>query len=350
MDTWSALLLAFVFISTILVPLPIFAQTVTCQGLAVTIAGTGGSDVITGTEGSDVISGKGGDDVINGLAGDDVICGNGGNDTINGNAGNDSVYGGGGDDNLNGNYGDDALFGGNGSDSIDGGPGVDKCKGESLVSCNDSPNEDPDGDDEPDPNGNPPPSTDTTPPTVSITSPSNGATVSGSITISTTASDNIGVTKVEFYLDGVLMGSDNTNGYAISLDTNAVSNGSHTLTAKAYDAANNVGNSAISVNVNNSLTDTIPPTVSWLSPTDGSAISGITLLRLDVRDNAGIWYVQVYINGGFLDIAKNPAGNEIYIAGINTTIFANGSYNLQAVAFDLSGNKSVAEITVIINN
>src|SRR6202022_2856261 len=62
----------------------------------------------------------------------------------------------------------------------------------------------------------------------------------------------VGVTKVEFYLDGVLQSTDTTSPYAWSWDTTTASNASHTLTAKAYDAALNVGTSAaVSVTVNN---------------------------------------------------------------------------------------------------
>src|SRR5206468_6392864 len=42
---------------------------------------------------------------------------------------------------------------------------------------------------------------DTTPPSTSITAPANGATVSGTTSVTASASDNVGVTKVEFYLD-----------------------------------------------------------------------------------------------------------------------------------------------------
>src|SRR5207244_927391 len=54
------------------------------------------------------------------------------------------------------------------------------------------------------------PSTDTTPPTTSISAPTSGSTVSGTTTISATASDNVGVTKIEIYIDSVLKAS-NTN-------------------------------------------------------------------------------------------------------------------------------------------
>ncbi|MBN1329866.1 MAG: caspase family protein [Candidatus Heimdallarchaeota archaeon] len=93
---------------------------------------------------------------------------------------------------------------------------------------------------------------DTTAPTVSITSPASGATVSGTTTISASASDNVGVTKVEFYIDGSLKGTDTTSPYSYSWVTTGYSDGSHTIYAKAYDAAGNVGTTATrTVTVNN---------------------------------------------------------------------------------------------------
>ena len=66
---------------------------------------------------------------------------------------------------------------------------------------------------------------------------------SGTITLSATASDNVGVSRVEFFVDNVLKGSDSASPYAMTLDSTTLANGSHTLVAKAYDAAGNVGSS-----------------------------------------------------------------------------------------------------------
>ncbi|WP_257314002.1 M4 family metallopeptidase [Geothrix fuzhouensis] len=91
-------------------------------------------------------------------------------------------------------------------------------------------------------------SSDTTAPTVSATE----SGTSGTITFSATASDNVGVTKVEFYVDGALKGSDTTSPYSMTLDSTTLTNASHTLTAKAYDAAGNVGTSTgVSFTVSN---------------------------------------------------------------------------------------------------
>ena len=92
-------------------------------------------------------------------------------------------------------------------------------------------------------------------PTAAITSPLAGATVSGTITISATASDNVGVTRVELLVDGALVATDTSAPYAASWNTTTRANGSHSISAKAYDAAGNVGTSAsVVVTISNAAT------------------------------------------------------------------------------------------------
>src|SRR6266446_6378771 len=120
--------------------------------------------------------------------------------------------------------------------------------------------------------GSSPPSTDTTPPTVSISSPT-ASTVSGTTTVSANASDNVGVAGLQFKLDGANLGSEETTPpYSVSWNTTTASNGSHTLTAVARDAAGNQATSAtVTVTVSNS-----PPTFDFsLSNAGGStAVQG----------------------------------------------------------------------------
>jgi hypothetical protein len=92
---------------------------------------------------------------------------------------------------------------------------------------------------------------DTQAPATSITAPAAGATISGIVSVTASASDNVGVTKVEFWLDGVLKSTDMSPPYAWSWDTATSTSGLHSLVSKAYDAALNVGTSvAVSVTVN----------------------------------------------------------------------------------------------------
>src|SRR5262249_11574315 len=81
---------------------------------------------------------------------------------------------------------------------------------------------------------------DTTPPTVSMPAPTAGTTVTGTITVAANASDNVGVAGVQFRVDAVNIGvEDTTAPYAVSWDSTKVSNGNHTINARARDAAGN---------------------------------------------------------------------------------------------------------------
>ena len=65
---------------------------------------------------------------------------------------------------------------------------------------------------------------DTTAPTVSLTAPADGATVSGTVTLSATATDNVGVAGVQFKLDGTNLGAEDTSSpYSVSWNTTTVS-------------------------------------------------------------------------------------------------------------------------------
>ena len=103
------------------------------------------------------------------------------------------------------------------------------------------------------------PGSDTSPPTTSVTAPANGATVSGTTSITATASDNVGVTQMQLLIDGSIAAS-NTSATSLSFswDTTKVGNGSHTIVSKAFDAAGNVGTSGtVTVTVSNTTTELI---------------------------------------------------------------------------------------------
>jgi YD repeat-containing protein len=97
-------------------------------------------------------------------------------------------------------------------------------------------------------------------PTVTIASPAGGATVSGSVTVTASASDNNGVAGVQFRLDGASLGAEDTAApYSVSWNTASVANGSHTLTALARDGA---GNTATSAGVSVTVSNVTPPPTS----------------------------------------------------------------------------------------
>jgi hypothetical protein len=189
---------------------------------------------------------------------------------------------------------------------------------------------------------------DTTAPTVSLTAPTGGSTVSGAVAITSSASDNVGVTKVEFYENGVLLNATNVAPYSYNWNTTTVANGSYTLSAKAYDAAGNVGQSAnVSVTVSNAVADTTAPTVSISAPANGASVSGTVSVTASASDNVGVTKVEFYVNGALQ--ATDTASP--YTFSWNTAAVPNGSYTLTAKAYDAAGNVGQsAGITVSVSN
>ncbi len=99
---------------------------------------------------------------------------------------------------------------------------------------------------------------DTIAPSVTMTAPAAGSTASGQVQVTASASDNTSVAGVQFKMDGGnIAGEDTTAPYAVSWDSTLASNGSHTLTAVARDAAGNTKQSpAVTVTVSNTPTTT----------------------------------------------------------------------------------------------
>ena len=183
------------------------------------------------------------------------------------------------------------------------------------------------------------------PPTISLNSPANNANVSGAVSVTANASDNVGVAKVEFYVNGTLNATDISTPYIYSWDTSSVTVGTYTLMAKAYDAAGNVGQST-SVNVTVDK-DTSAPTVSISAPTNNATVSGTMTVTADVSDNIGVSRVEFYENG----VLRAAVNSSPYSYKWDTSASANGAYTISAKAYDAVGNvgQSVS-VLITVNN
>jgi hypothetical protein len=182
-------------------------------------------------------------------------------------------------------------------------------------------------------------------PTTSIVTPVSNASVSGTVTINVSAIDNVGVTKVEYYVNGVVQDSATSSPYVFSWNSASLSSGSYTLIAKAYDAAGNVGQSnSVVVKV---VTDTTAPSVTLTSPTNGSTLNGITAITASASDNIGVSKVEFYKN----DVLISATNVAPYKYNWDTTSVANGTYTLSAKAYDTSGNVGqTLKTTVTVSN
>jgi len=189
------------------------------------------------------------------------------------------------------------------------------------------------------------PTTDSTPPTISITSPSNNSTVIDSTLIGVAASDNIGVDKVEFYIDGILASTRSTVPWQYNWNVRSLTpNSAHSILAKAYDAASNVGTSpTIAVTVNRTPPpDTSAPTVSVVSPPNNSYVSDNVLIQGNASDNVGVVRVEFYIDGN-LSLTKTSTPWEYLWPTQALQILSSHSIHLKA--YDLANNVGTSTTT-----
>lgn len=91
------------------------------------------------------------------------------------------------------------------------------------------------------------------PPSVALEQPAGGTTVSGTVTISASASDDVGVAQVEFFANGVSLGVDSngTDGWSVTWDTTTTADGVCTITATATDTASQTASDSVTITVSN---------------------------------------------------------------------------------------------------
>lgn len=182
---------------------------------------------------------------------------------------------------------------------------------------------------------------DTTPPAVDLTAPEAGASVEGIVDITASASDNVGVTKVEFYINGVLTTTDVNAPYSHSWNTAANANGPVSLMAKSYDAAGNTSSDTRQVTVANGDKQA-PSTPDGLS-VQANAYNKVTVTWSASTDNVGVAGYRVSRDG--VTLGDVTTGRQY----VDSTVLPSTEYNYQVVAYDVAGNVSglstVAKVT-----
>jgi len=177
---------------------------------------------------------------------------------------------------------------------------------------------------------------DQTPPTVSLTAPAAGATVSGKVSVTASATDTNGIGKVEFYVDNILKGTVASAPYTYSWDTTTVTNSTHSLTVKAYDKSGNVSAASANVTVQNG--DTQAPTAPGNLTATASSPTTVDLKWNASTDNVGVAKYNVY-------------RGTTKIATVTTTSYgdtglkAGTKYSYYVTAEDAAGNVSAKSAT-----
>ncbi len=181
-------------------------------------------------------------------------------------------------------------------------------------------------------------------PTVGISSPAAGATVSGSVNVEASATDDVGVTKVEFYIDDIHQTPDDSSApYSFNWNTSSVTNGAHTLKAIAFDnASHSTTSSSVTITVSNDVT---PPTVSITAPSNNSTLNdGSVNVSVSASDDRAVTKVEFYVDGS---LNSNDTTSP-YLFSWNATA---GDHSLTAKAYDAVGHTATsAAANVHINH
>src|SRR5947207_7154939 len=166
-------------------------------------------------------------------------------------------------------------------------------------------------------------------PTVSMTAPAGGSTVSGTITLSATASDPNGVAGVQFLVDGAATGSEITAApYSTSFNTTTVANGSHIFAARARNTANATTTStAVNVTVSNNATGQLTVTSGMVLSPASPAVNQTTTAAFTVQNTGtGPFSVQYFLVG-----ARDPANANVdFPASAPVTLQPGQSYSYSA--------------------
>jgi glucose/arabinose dehydrogenase/peptidoglycan/xylan/chitin deacetylase (PgdA/CDA1 family) len=191
---------------------------------------------------------------------------------------------------------------------------------------------------------------DTTRPVVSITSPTASSTVSGSVNLTASSTDNVGVSGVQFILNGSNFGSeDTTSPYSVNWNTASSTNGVYNVSAISRDAAGNLGTSTVvSFTVNNAAaTDTTLPTISINSPVNGATASSTINVNITANDNVAVSNISLLVDGiNVNSVSSTTTAN----FPLDTTTLTNGAHTLTGRATDSSGNVATTSISINTNN
>ena len=190
---------------------------------------------------------------------------------------------------------------------------------------------------------------DTQAPTVSIAAPIAGSTLNGTVAVTATAADNVGVTNVQLKLDGANLGALNTaSPYTVSWDTTTAAAGTHTLAAVATDAAGNSTTSAtVSVTVNNNVVDTTAPIPSNIRAQTVTK-TGVSIAW--TTNEASTSQVEWGLDASYGSITPlDTARVTSHVVNI-TGLTAQTTYHFRVRSTDAAGNQSISGDTSFVTN
>jgi len=142
------------------------------------------------------------------------------------------------------------------------------------------------------------PFVDTVPPSAEIIEPEDGSYVHGLITIRVEASDNIALSRIEFYINDILIFTDCGAPYEYEWNTTAYTEGTYTIKVKAYDVGENNVEASITVIIDNTPPDIGVPSISPKEPTEDQDVT-VSVNVIDVMSGVAEVILSYSVDGGF---------------------------------------------------
>jgi hypothetical protein len=182
------------------------------------------------------------------------------------------------------------------------------------------------------------------PPTVVITQPTNGATVTGTITISATITPGAGasISSVTLAVDGGTGTAMSGNPYTLQVNTSPWTTGQHTLLVTAIDNAARTGTQSIVVYKGAPSV----PVVDITTPTNGAVVYGTMTLQSTVTSTRTISTVDLTIDGA----SQGAKTSAPYNWNVNTLGLSNAQHTILVTATDDLAQNGSMQIMVTVSN
>ncbi len=184
-------------------------------------------------------------------------------------------------------------------------------------------------------------------PSVQIYDPSEGEGVSGEVPVRVGVTGSASITQLDIYVDDVYKyscGAVTTCEY--NLDMTQLSDGVHSVGAKAINLEGEEDYKKVNVNVSNEMVDEIPPTVTINSPVNNVQVSGVVNVVSSSSDNVGVSATHIFIDG---ILRKSCGAVTSCVYDWDTSSLVEKSYAIRIVANDAAGNSGDASVNVSVD-
>ena len=186
---------------------------------------------------------------------------------------------------------------------------------------------------------------DVIPPVTVVMYPYEGAVISQNVQITVQASDETGLSKVWYYVDGVKKEEKTAAPYTFTLDISGLTKKvNHVIQSAAQDKDGNIGYSPVVNFIVADSPDITPPSVVITNPQGGQVVEGIVNIIAHAEDERSVQKVAFFIDGDSVGATSAYP----YMYNWNTEGYSDStSHTIYAKAFDSGGNSAISPVITV---